>query len=214
MKQEETNFSTDKSSNQPIYVLSKRNKKIGLIWLLTPTLSIFVILLLYTIINTRFSNSEENFMILILNIFNFILSFLGLIAVIAIPVGIIIGIIYLRKKELAKGTKWDERSGKGENSTIPSEIRKWNWGAAGLNWIWGVYHSVWISLLMFIPLINIFMIIVLGIKGNEWAWRKNKWESVEEFVSSQNKWKPWGIAFLILAIFGVTGNIAKIATLI
>ena len=77
-----------------------------------------------------------------------------------------------------------------------------------MTWIWGVYHSVWISLLVFIPLVNIVMIIVLGIKGSEWVWRKNKWESVGKVVSSQNTWKPWGIIFFILAMLGTVASIA------
>lgn len=56
------------------------------------------------------------------------------------------------------------------------------------------------------------MMIVLGIKGNEWAWRNNKWESVEQFISSQNKWKPWGIIFFILAILGTAVRIALEST--
>ncbi|OGL87301.1 hypothetical protein A3I40_03730 [Candidatus Uhrbacteria bacterium RIFCSPLOWO2_02_FULL_48_12] len=83
---------------------------------------------------------------------------------------------------------------------MPEEIKGWNWGAAGLTWIWGVYHGVWISLLFFIPLVNIVMVIMLGIKGNEWAWRAQKWESVEKFIVSQRKWRPWGMAFVALMI--------------
>ncbi|PIQ67350.1 ribonuclease G [Candidatus Uhrbacteria bacterium CG_4_10_14_0_2_um_filter_41_7] len=99
--------------------------------------------------------------------------------------------------------KYDERSGKGEASIIPNEIKGWNWGAAGLTWIWGVPHGVWISLLVLIPFVNIIMWIFLGLKGNEWAWKKQQWESVEKFISYQNKWKPWGIAFFILGILGL-----------
>jgi len=32
------------------------------------------------------------------------------------------------------------------------------------------------------------MWIVLGLKGNEWAWRARKWESIEQFKSSQENW--------------------------
>tara|TARA_Y100000310_G_scaffold260903_1_gene270042 strand:+ start:11206 stop:11379 length:174 start_codon:yes stop_codon:yes gene_type:complete len=51
------------------------------------------------------------------------------------------------------------------------------------------------------------MVIVLGIKGNEWAWRAQKWESVEKFQTSQNKWKPWGIVFFVLILLSIISNI-------
>jgi hypothetical protein len=39
------------------------------------------------------------------------------------------------------------------------------------------------------------MMFVLGAKGNEWAWEKRRWDSVESFHSTQRK---WAIAGLIL----------------
>ena len=56
----------------------------------------------------------------------------------------------------------------GTSGPVPEEIKGWNWGAFWLTWIWGIAHNVWISLLVFC-LWPIWM-IVLGIKGNEWAW--------------------------------------------
>lgn len=45
-------------------------------------------------------------------------------------------------------------SGKEKKSTeLPPELRKFNWGAFLLTWIWGIGHRVWISLV--IPLIFI-----------------------------------------------------------
>jgi len=38
-------------------------------------------------------------------------------------------------------------------------------------------------------------------------WRARPWESVEKFVSSQKKWKPWGIVFFILTILGLISRI-------
>ena len=55
-------------------------------------------------------------------------------------------------------------------------------------------------MLILIPLVNIIILIILGLKGSEWAWKKQQWESVEKFVISQNKWKPWGILFFVLGI--------------
>lgn len=62
-------------------------------------------------------------------------------------------------------------SGLGRESIVPPEIMRWNWGAFFLNWIWGIGHSTYIALLMFVPLVNVVMPFVLGAKGSEWAWR-------------------------------------------
>ncbi len=177
-----------------------RNKKIGLLWLLSPIILLVAILLAFGIAQFILSANgmgENNTTAAIIRV---IFGFLGIIAVILIPVGVIVGIMYLRKKELDDNGPYDERSGKGAASVIPAELGKWSWGAAGLGWIWGVYHGVWISLLGFIPLLNLVWWIVLGLKGNEWAWRKNKWESVEEFKKKQQAWTSWGIFFFVISL--------------
>jgi len=203
--EQQTNLSTGQASGQPIYVVSKRNKKIGLFLLIGPFVGLIAVLMIYAIvtfvINASAGTGAESPSIAA-SLINVILGFLGIICVIGILVGIPLSIVFLSKKELVEGAKYDERSGKKEASVVPEEIKGWNWGAAGLTWIWGVYHGVWISLLTFIPFVNLIMWVILGIKGSEWAWRARPWESVERFVSSQKKWKPWGIVFFALMILG------------
>jgi len=93
-------------------------------------------------------------------------------------------------------SEYDERSGKGKDSIIPKEIIEWNWGAAGLGIIWGIYHKVWVS---FLTLVVPFGWIAMGKAGNGWAWRNKKWKSVEEFKMAQAKWQVWGkICFIII----------------
>ena len=105
-----------------------------------------------------------------------------------------IGYLYRAKKDLKV---YDKRSGKGIDSGVPSEILGWNWGAAGLGVFWGLYHRVWSSVLMLIPIIGLVWWIPLGLYGSEWAWKKNRWESLQAFKNSQNKWRPWGIFLMI-----------------
>lgn len=186
--------------NQSVYIVSPKHKKIGLFFLIGPFIGLVVVLFMYAIYSFVFLNLEPGAPSIAVNITKLILGVLGLIFAMGILIGIPLGILYLNKKELVDGSKYDGRSGNKELSVIPEEIKAWNWGAAGLTWIWGVYHSVWISLLFFIPLVNIVMIIILGMKGNEWAWKAQKWESVEKFLASQRKWRPWGIAFVALMI--------------
>ena len=94
-------------------------------------------------------------------------------------------------------------SGMGANSPVPPEIKGWNWGGFLLTWIWGIGNNVWVSLIAllgFIPYIGwaigLAMRIILGIRGNEWAWQHKKWDSIEQFKKWQKTWMWWGIAII------------------
>ena len=89
-------------------------------------------------------------------------------------------------------------SGQGAASILPNELKGWNWGAFFLNWIWGIGNSVWIAFLVLI--LGIIWMIVLGIKGNEWAWKNKKWDSIEHFKKTQRTWKRWGVGLFIAGI--------------
>ena len=90
-------------------------------------------------------------------------------------------------------------SGQGAASVVPAEIKGWNWGAFFLNWIWSIGNQVWIGLLSLV--LGIIMAIILGVKGNEWAWQNRKWESVEQFKSVQKTWAVWGVVIFLISIF-------------
>jgi len=96
-------------------------------------------------------------------------------------------------------------SGQGALSLLPPELRGWNWGAFLLTWIWGIGHNVWIALIALgglIPyvgwIISIVMAIVLGARGNEWAWQKKKWDSIESFRKTQRTWMWYGVGMIIV----------------
>lgn len=112
------------------------------------------------------------------------------------------------------GDPTNNTSGQGEQSVVPPEIQKWNWGAFFLSWIWGIGNQVWIALLSLIPFVNIIMIFVLGAKGNEWAWRAKRWESVEHFLEVQRKWSKWGfIVFIVIASLILLSFIATVVVI-
>ncbi len=119
-----------------------------------------------------------------------------------------------------KGTNTDDyvrnTSGQGKNAVIPSEIKGWNWGAFFLGWIWGIGNSVWLALISIIPYVGFVMSIVLGVKGNEWAWKSKRWNSVEHFKNTQKTWAWVGLvivvfAFLVLPILAaiIVPNVSK-----
>lgn len=85
---------------------------------------------------------------------------------------------------------------------IPPEVRRWNWGAFFLTWIWGIGNNVLIAFLCFVPFVNFVWPIVLGIKGGEWAWQKKRWDSLEHFQRVQRiwAWVGFGVFFWCMAM--------------
>lgn len=103
-------------------------------------------------------------------------------------------------------------SGLGKQSVVPPEVKGWNWGAFLLNWIWGIGNSTYIALLMFVPLVNIFMFFILGAKGNEWAWKNRTWRDVEHFKQTQKSWRNAGFILWLVVFplfFTLIGNMLK-----
>jgi serine/threonine protein kinase len=86
-------------------------------------------------------------------------------------------------------------SGCGINSMapVPDEILGWNWGAFFMPWLWIWTNQVWVGLLCFFPTIGIVMTVVLGAKGNEWAWKSKHWRSIEHFNRHQRGWTIAGL---------------------
>lgn len=87
------------------------------------------------------------------------------------------------------------------------QVHKWSWGGFGLGWVYlagngaGVSYAALFLLLNFVPIVNLFAWIYLGIKGREIVWKKRKGESYEEFVSSQKTWDVAAIVVLIVFFF-------------
>ena len=72
-------------------------------------------------------------------------------------------------------------------------VKKWNWGAFWMSWIWGLGNKTYIALLGLIPVVNLVMAFVLGARGSGWAWKNKKWESVEQFTRIQGLWAAFGL---------------------
>jgi len=113
-------------------------------------------------------------------------------------------------QRLKVGVTPENTSGQGKLATVPEEVKGWSWGAFCLTWIWGICNSVWIALLCLIPFFNIAWAIVLGVQGNEWAWRNKKWDSIEHFKSTQRSWNIAGIVVFAISIVAIATYIAII----
>lgn len=92
-----------------------------------------------------------------------------------------------------------------KSGPFPAELAGWNWGAFFMGWIWALGMSNVIGFLLSFFLSGIGNIIV-GIKGNEWAWKSRKFDSVEQFRAVQHTWAVWGVV-LFIAGFLIAGAI-------
>lgn len=106
---------------------------------------------------------------------------------------------------------------KGEDAPLPHELRGWNWPAFLLGPIWGVGHRIWwtaIGFLALAPLVNagprqaalllwLAMMLFLGFRGNELAWRARRWESVDKFMAAQQRWGIWAVVAVAALIAGL-----------
>ena len=92
--------------------------------------------------------------------------------------------------------------GRGElYSVLPPSLKKWNWGAFWLNWIWGIGNQSYKAFYCFIPFFSFYWIFVCGSRGNEWAWQNKMWRSVQHFKDNQHTWAliAWiyiGVSFI------------------
>jgi hypothetical protein len=94
---------------------------------------------------------------------------------------------------------YSNTSGQGTSAVLPPELEGWNWGGFLLTWVWGIGNNVWIALVGLAPVpgVGLAIGIILGLKGNEWAWQNKKWDSIEHFRKAQRIWLYWGIAALL-----------------
>jgi serine/threonine-protein kinase len=122
---------------------------------------------------------------------------------------------YMEPENLAINTSG---SGFFENSyPVPAEIVGWNWGAFLLPGVWCITNQVWIGLVSWVDLgfLTLGMTwfttgVVLGVKGNEWAWRSRRWSSVKAFKRHQRIWSIIAIVFWLIVIL-VLILLAKVA---
>jgi len=145
---------------------------------------------------------KDNIFVAFAIVLSFFSLFITIFALIFFIIRLVIAIIELFSKEnesmnqdcLAKNQNTLENSA----SEIPAELHRWNWGAAGVPILWGIFNRVWLVILTLIPILNIFIFFVLGFKGNEYAWKKNKTKNLEAFKQTQEKWAIAGLIIFIL----------------
>lgn len=105
-------------------------------------------------------------------------------------------------------TTEENNSGGGKFIEPPPGVTGWSWGAFCLGWIWAVFNRVWIGLFCFVPYLGWLMVIYLGVKGRELAWRNKEWKSLEHFNEVQRRWSVWGGILFGVSLIGVIAAVA------
>ena len=100
-----------------------------------------------------------------------------------------------------------------DNSIMPDNVKRFNWGAFLFTWIWGISNKSYMTFWALVPYFGIVWAFVCGIKGNEWAWKNKKWVSVEDFNNTQKKWAVVGsILFSIILSIALIVSCVVLAT--
>ena len=60
-------------------------------------------------------------------------------------------------------------------------------------------HLILIFLALFIPVVNLAVIVYFGVKGRQIAWNSGKWESIEIFEKRQKLLDALGIILFFVA---------------
>lgn len=109
-------------------------------------------------------------------------------------------------------------SPKPDSIPVPAEVRRFNWAAFLLTWIWAACNGAFnaptiiLTILAIIPVVGWFvftpiLMFYCGFKGNENSWRLKRWDSVEQFLEVQRKWTRWTliiiVPILLFAFFAV-----------
>lgn len=95
---------------------------------------------------------------------------------------------------------------------LPQEIKKFNWGAFFLTWIWGIGNRSYLTFFAFLAYFIAYTLnslgvilpvclafnIYCGIMGNSWAWKNKTWESTDYFNRIQKRWAMGGVLFFII----------------
>lgn len=88
-------------------------------------------------------------------------------------------------------------SGRGTLDGLPLNIKdQWNWGAFLLAPFWGLSHKKYLlAFLSIIPIVGLVPAIMLGYKGNEYAWQNVEWKNTDDYQQTQKIWARIGAAF-------------------
>lgn len=102
------------------------------------------------------------------------------------------------------------RSKKTEHADARPRLRKFNWGAFFLTWIWAIGNKTFnkLTLLLLIlcvipyigPLCAVGLMFYSGLTGNDRAWKSKNWRDPEHFNEVQRRWAFVGVTQFVVAL--------------
>jgi hypothetical protein len=119
-------------------------------------------------------------------------------------------------------------------AAVSKALKKWNWGAFFLSFIWGCFHRIYWPLIVpaanlvvfLLPFLmdrdlQIFGIIItwivhlavfvvavyLGINGSERAWQLKVYENLEDFNAKEKRWATAGFIFFGFQIVAIAASV-------
>lgn len=96
-----------------------------------------------------------------------------------------------------------------KNQNAPQEvtsqkafINKWSWGGFFLPFVWALGSKLYgrgvlYFIGMFVPIVNLIMMVVVGKGGRKKAWQSGKWEDLDAFKDRQKILDIVGIAVFV-----------------
>lgn len=94
-----------------------------------------------------------------------------------------------------------------QQNSIPPEAKTWNMGAFMMTAVWGIANEVYEALWVFAAVVPIIgwiaalgVMIWMGISGNELAYKKKQYDTVNDFAKAQNTWNRAGWFTFIVSI--------------
>lgn len=187
-----------------------KNKKIGLIALIGPIAVLLLISVAYAVTNYILSQLPINSSIDVIGsdprqttamVVRVALGFFGMLAIIALIPGMVVGIVYLRKKDdPVTELKYQPRFAGLTDEQI-NYISGWSWSAFFGSFVFAIGNRLygW-ALLSLIPIVSLYVWIKLSISGRRLSWEKGGWGSFEIFRKRQ---KIVAIVIVILIILGL-----------
>jgi hypothetical protein len=94
----------------------------------------------------------------------------------------------------------------GNDPAMLSRMSGWNWGACVFTWIWMLYFGMqaWGIIVLVgscaLCFVSPIASIILGMKGNEWAWRYKSFRDFEQYQKAMKDWNFAGIVFTIASL--------------
>lgn len=125
------------------------------------------------------------------------LGVLGIVSIIAIPIGFILGLAIIKKGEIAlSGPKYAQLS-----PEQVKEIQRFSWTGLLFTTVFTLGNRMWLwAFGSIIPIFSVYVMFRMGLSGRQMAWEREKgWQSFEQYSYRQKLLMTIGIILTIIS---------------